>query len=402
MAEQVKADVIVTANTQQAQAEIDNFFAAVADQNKKSMEGWGQLGGTGEKSRSPESAEEGHERREEIREISKLSENMVRGIGFVRHGAMSIIGSGGDALGAGTDILDGVAKFATKMGPVGWTILAVAAVGAVTNALSKQYEQAMPEAMKQTAEFGELTGDYNGNHKAFVASMDLASNAASKFGYTLQDGVTALHEFAQAGVSRANAMASLPNDFGYARMYGLDPSETAGFDAKITRYLGSDNWLGKAAYGAEKEGLGPGQYKEFLDSTLSIFQEGLSRGIVKGFGSMEQAQVLFGHAGKQWQGGLGAQRIQELDRGMAAGTSLDKETDVLEYNAARADMIKQGYKNPKYNDVFAWEEGGVSAHPEMFKAIMDGFDKYGKDQMPALVHSQFGTDWNETNPLIYL
>ncbi len=84
---------------------------------------------------------------------------------------------------------------------------AVVGLGFAANKLSEQWEKQVPQAMELTAVLGGLTGDYRKNSEAFQESFNRAGSAASRFGYKLEEGMSAVGQLGKLGVTGRNLAA---------------------------------------------------------------------------------------------------------------------------------------------------------------------------------------------------
>jgi len=254
-------------------------------------------------------------------------------------GAVQRVGGTGDVTEAGPGILEQLKKMLSAAGPVGMAagaVVGVTAAGAlIANALAKQFEKVMPEMMDLTAIMGELGSTSKETSDSFKATMEEASGAASRFGYSLEVGAGVMRTFAEvAGVGRGEAAAGAGRVMEYARGMGISPGALGRAGALGARF-GQQETLGYAYGGLQAAGMGKGQYQEFLNATLNIFEEGLSRGIVKAIPEIATTQAWIGQMGEQYQGQYGLNLYKKMEGTMAGATGLQAEKDVVLYRAAQ-------------------------------------------------------------------
>jgi hypothetical protein len=292
--------------------------------------------------------------------------NLVRGVG----GAVAGVGDTGNPIPAAGGIMDNISGMISKAGPVGMIIGGIvslfSAVGIVIDALSKQYEAFIPSVMDATAAFGDLKSSVTQNTVTFKQSLKAAADSASKFGYTIEQGMSVRLALAKGGLSSGVASGLSDSVFGYARGYGVGPESLTGAAVLGSRHK-QGNVLGMAAGGVASSGMGAGRYDEYLQAMAGTFEAALSKGIVKGFGEISSTMNFFSRLGETWKGSLGAQRINQMSSAFEGSTSLQKETDVLMYRAASALVTKETGGKGSYLDTMKKLEGGMS--PELFKAF---------------------------------
>jgi len=254
-------------------------------------------------------------------------------------GVTQRVGATGDVTEAAPGFLTMLKGMMASLGPAGMiagTVVGVVGAGAlITSVLAKQYEKVMPEMMDLTAIMGELGSTAKETSDSFKTTMDEASAAASRFGYSLEVGSGIMRTFAEvAGVGRGEAAAGAGRVMEYARGMGVTPG-VLGRAGALGRRFGQPEILGYAFGGLQAAGMGRGQYQEFLNATLSIFEEGLSRGIVKAIPEIATTQAWIGQMGEQYQGQYGLNLYKKMEGTMAGATGLQAERDVVLYRAAQ-------------------------------------------------------------------
>lgn len=325
-------------------------------------------------------------------------------------------GGSGNLLPVGSSLLDDLSQLSGKLGPVGLTLMGAAGAVAGINAFSEQYEKVMPIGMKLAGMFGELGKSAKDNSEAFQAALHEASLTARSFGFSLEEGASVIENLSRKGMSKSSSLAGASGVFSYARDFGVGPQGLTEIVALAARYTKDQNVLGLEKGGLAASGLSKGQFQEFLDASLEIFEEGLSKGILRGFDEVITTQVFFSHAGKEWQGDQGAKRIGQISGAIENATNLSSETDVLVYRAAR-DLAKglpeafwkdKGFSSPgrfdgSYIESMMLMEQGAS--PQIFKGILDqikgiaGGDLVGQSE---LVRKTFGVNYTGAMKLLEL
>lgn len=316
-------------------------------------------------------------------------------------GYIGAIGGGnaaGAALGAASDAAN-LAKTAGLAGGLGTGAMvglgvgaALVGIGVAANKLSEQWEKQIPQAMELTATLGRLTGEYKTNSLEFQRAFNLAGQAADQFGYTLEEGMATVSQLAKLG-ARSGGTApytAAERVFAYERGTGADRGTLMRAEAEASRYGVGPNALGYALGGTYAQGLQTAQFQEYLNATLKIFEDGLSRGVIKGFDEITRTQnfiALLGNGSPLWKGEQGYQRYQTMNQQFTAA-SFESDYDVVRYRATEAvlkEAAARGYKNDKegawskyrdYGDinkdgylaVQRAREGGLT--PEIFSEVM--------------------------------
>lgn len=270
--------------------------------------------------------------------------------------AGAALGMAGDMAKAGESAaLGGVSTGALAAAGVG---VAVVAAGVAANKLSEQYEKVMQPAMRLAATLGTLPGKYQENSDAISLAFNMAAKSASRFGFTIEEGMTAVEQLAKLGVTSYSAYGAASRVFQYERGTGADRSLLMQAEALGRRY-NAGNALGYSLGGTEASGMQQSQYQEYLNATLRIFEEGLSKGVVKGFGEVTRTQnfvAALGSGSQLWKGEQGYQRYRQMSDSVTGATSLEREYDVITYQAMRTVMDKARSHGFKDDDEGKWSE----------------------------------------------
>ncbi len=293
-------------------------------------------------------------------------------------GAMGSGNAAGAALGMASDAAVGAKALGVGagLGAGAMTALGVGAavvgLGFAANKLSEQWEKQVPQAMELTAVLGGLTGDYRKNSEAFQESFNRAGSAASRFGYKLEEGMSAVGQLGKLGVTGRNlaAYGAASRVFEFERGTGANRESLIQAEGYAGRYGLGHNALGYALGGTKAQGLETAQFQEYLNASLRIFEEGLSRGVIKGFGEITRTQnfiALLGNGSPLWKGEQGLQRYQAMNQAFTS-TSFQSEYDVIRFQATRAVMdeaAKRGFKDDK--------EGAWSTYKQYGDPSKDGY-----------------------------
>jgi len=303
--------------------------------------------------------------------------------------AGAALGIAGDAAKAGeTAAAGGVSTGALAAAGVG---VAVVAAGMAANKLSEQYEKVMQPAMRLAATLGALSGKYQENSDAISLAFNMAAKSASRFGFTIEEGMTAVEQLAKLGVTSYGAYGAASHVFQYERGTGADRSLLMQAEALGRRY-NAGNALGYGLGGTEASGMQQGQYQEYLNATLRIFEEGLSKGVVKGFGEVTRTQnfvAALGNGSQLWKGEQGYQRYRQMSDSVTGATSLEREYDVITYQAMRSTIDKarsRGFKDDKDGAWSQYAKYGSGSYVEVMRAMEGGLTpELFEQQMKTIV-----------------
>lgn len=309
----------------------------------------------------------------------------------------SIVQAGrGDAAGAGGSVLGGLGGILTKLGPLGLGAgaalgLAGAAVGGL-NSISKIYEEVVPEMLDLTAAMGELS---EGSRKV-RDNMSMVSETAGEFGYNLQQGSAVFRGLIESGAGRDGLSGDASTVMNYARGFGVSPASLARYQGMASRFGFGQNALSYGAGGLAASGMEEGRLQEYLNATLSVFEEGLSRGVVRGFESISSTQNFLASLGPQYQGSLGAQMFGRLNQSVVGATGLGSEMDVIKFRAAQR-LAGGG----NYIDAMKYLEGGFN--PELFGAVRSDIRSMAPGDRTSqieLMRQAFGVNYTQADDLL--
>ena len=286
-------------------------------------------------------------------------------------GAIGRLGAGGDVVGAGVDVagkLKGMVGGGIVGGVIGGGIAALAGVAFAGNMLVKQYEEVMSSMIGLTASMGRFGKTAEETSKNFQMVMEEVGDSAAKFGMSLEEGTAIYRQLITAGAG-AGVGAGAVDVMGYALGYGTGP-ETIGRYAGLGLRFGQGTGLGMAAGGLQQAGMGRGMFEEYLQAQMQIFEEGLSRGIVKGFGEINVMSTWIAQLGDAFKGQYGVQLYRSMEGAMVGATSLQSERDVLLYRATLRRMRQEegAPVDITYQDVMRrMEDKGIT--PAIFMSL---------------------------------
>jgi len=203
---------------------------------------------------------------------------------------------------------------------------------------------------------------------------------------------------AGAGMGRTAAGVAAGDVYGYGRQFGVSPEALMGARALGGRF-GQADVLGYAAGGLQASGMAPGQYREFLNATMNIFEEGLSRGIVKGWDQIATTQTWIAQLGDAFKGQYGLNLYRKMEQAASGATALQTEQDIMMFRAAR-DVMKAmtkeqlgGLDPDYYQDVMQYLERGMS--PQLWEAWKERATAYGggKGYFAEQIRAQLGINY---------
>lgn len=298
---------------------------------------------------SRQQREEERQSQQNLQRLSALPTQVVGGVG----GAATRAG-GGDVAGAGAGLFGMMQGMLKMLGPVGIAISTAGAGLFAGAAIEQQYEKQLPGIMALSAALGRLSDEVGTAGMTFKNTMQEVADTGAEFGLSLEASIPIFQQFARAGGTREQYVERAME---YGAGYGADPATLAGFLGTFQRFGGRGNILGTVAGGLEQSGMGAGRYQEFLESTLAIFEEGLSRGVSKGFEDIVTTQSWLAQLGEVFTGQTGLNTYRKLESATAGATALSREQDIILFRAAREAIGKDA----SYIDVMKQLEVGIDA-----------------------------------------
>lgn len=326
-------------------------------------------------------------------------------------GITSGLGSSGDAGRAFGQAAEGAGGLLRGVGgavggALGVGALAVGGVALGVNEVIKTYEGVMEEVMDLTMQLGEYGENAVDQSRKFAETMDEASEAGARFGYRLEETMGVMSSLAKRGASGDVAgLAGYTMQF--ARGFGMDPGALAGFVGTGARF-GQQNSLEGIAGMLNRQNMSPARFGEMMNAQLGIFEDALSRGVVKGFDEIGALQNMFASGGELFRGELGAQRIRQMDNVVAGSTSLGREEDVLMYRAMSGLMEDEEYRDKHnisddftYIDTMKQLEQGLTGY--LFGAIrsqVENMSGGNQSQMIEMLRSIFNVNYTTAEALL--
>lgn len=297
--------------------------------------------------------------------------------GVMTGGAGAVAAAGrGDVLAGGAGGLGALQGIIGALGPVGMILGAAAGALFAINTVSKVYEEMIPTLLDVSGSLGEFGDSVAENTNALRKTMGEISDIAGEFGYTFQVGAEVMKTMAtRGGLGREQALTGMEDVMAYGRGYGVAPGQLAGAQALAGRFGQGRGLMAMTAGGLEQAQMGPGLFKEFLDSTMSIFEEGLGRGIVKGFEDINTTQTWIAQLGDAFKGQYGLNLYRKMESAVVGATALSGEQDIIMYRAAQrllgdmslSERQSAGLNTNTYIDVMKLMEQGMT--PQYFEHI---------------------------------
>ena len=140
------------------------------------------------------------------------------------------------------------------------------------------------------------------------------ANAAEEFGFSAEDGMSAVAEAVRQGLDRTVATAVARQAFAFERSTGADGGTLASI-ANMSARFGAGDALATGWAGLQASGMSTGQFGEYLRAVQRVMEEGISRGFVRsGEDVARNLTMLARLTGNSplWQGEQGARRLSEI------------------------------------------------------------------------------------------
>lgn len=207
-------------------------------------------------------------------------------------------------------------------------------------------------------------------------------------------------KFNTFGITDANLSAKYTQQAAQlARYTNGDVSQIANFMGITSRYGNSRNVSGDLEYlygASQAAGLERNQFPEFLQGVEKIIEDGIAKGYTKSTKEVADTLVMFNKLSGDnefWKGEQGANRLSQINNGLASATSLSSTSDLIAYQALRGkgeEVVKDG---GFINDLIYMEQGLTT---ENFDSLANQIQStYGND-----VQSQVKA-WKDISGLNY-
>jgi hypothetical protein len=224
---------------------------------------------------------------------------------------------------------------------------------ATSEAYSKLWERQAPAAMELTAMFGKYDGTDAENSNSIRRTFENAANTATRYGFSPEEGMEQVKQAAYQGLYEPQALEAARDVFAFERGTGADRGALSEFRNRTGRFGISDG-LNTAYQGLQASGMNPAQFNEFLRSMQKSFEDGISKGFVRGTdeiaGNLAFLSKLNGGS-ELWKGEQGANRLAQMNSGLEATTALSSVSDILSFRGAQ-NVLKQ------------WDNAGMTLDSE--------------------------------------
>ena len=213
---------------------------------------------------------------------------------------------------------------------------------ATDEAYAKLWERQAPSAMRLTGMLGGYGGTPEENSLSIRRTFENAAKTAAGYGFSQEEGVEQVKQAAQQGLDERQALDAARDVFAFERRTGADRGVLAEFRNRTERF-GIADGLNTAGQGRQASGMAPGQFNEFLRSMQRTFEDGISKGFVRGAGEIAGNLSFLSdlNGGSElWKGEQGANRLAAMNAGVTATTGLSSVSDILSFRGAQS-LLKQ-------------------------------------------------------------
>ena len=224
-------------------------------------------------------------------------------------------------------------------------------------------------------------------------AFEQASKSAIKLGYSMEEGMEVVRQATQHGYTAGNIFNAEESILKWNSATGVDKGLLSDYKGRQYRFSNDKdgNSLAQAFATNSEMGMQRGQFSETLEALKSIFEEGISKGFVKGTAEIGATlATLYKASGESrfFQGSEGANRYMQMSNAIAGATALNSVTDILTYRATATGVSdeakQQALRNASikgsygYIDNMIFMEQGVT--PELLAEQRKAVEKVaGKD-----------------------
>ncbi|MDR2193466.1 MAG: hypothetical protein LBP19_03230 [Treponema sp.] len=269
---------------------------------------------------------------------------------------------------------------------------------------ARQWERQAPAAMELTALLGKYGGSKEENTQSIRRTFENAANTATEYGFSPEEGVEQVKQAAAQGLNETRALDSARDVFAFERGTGADRGVLSEFRNRTERF-GIADGLNAAWQGSQAVfGMNPAQFNEYLRATQNTFEDGISKGFVRGAGEIAGTFSFLSDLGggsELWKGEQGANRLSQMNAGLAATTGLSSVSDILSFRGAQ-NVLKQW--DAKGDAEAGWETIGDLDPKKEGLEIRRGYDYIDSMIMlerglrPELFHAQMQMLENTEGP----
>jgi hypothetical protein len=281
-------------------------------------------------------------------------------------------------------------------------------------AFADQYKKILPLLDNLNQLYG---GEINNksleeNNRYGLEMYGRATAATEGTGLSTQEFIEAMKQTGGYGIrDETMALNMAQTQALWSRFTGTDLSTIQKFAGQSYRYGNNENAVSTAYGGLMAQGMGKGQFGEFLNSMERILEEGIAKGFIRSSeeiaGNMQMLYKLSGGS-KLWQGEQGANRLNQMNAAISNATNLQSVEDVISFGVARelletgdrkANFLKYGGKEGDYTDsyvdVMTMLERGVS--PNLLKGQFEAVSRLEGDNAAGIIErfkSMYGLNYN--------
>jgi len=225
------------------------------------------------------------------------------------------------------------------------------------------WQQRSTDAMKLAAQMGDP--------KQVREAFKIAADAASEFGFSAEEGMDAIKQATQQGLTGKDAIAAVKQVYQYERSTGADRGTLSSLANMSARYDGVGDVLKAGWKGLHASNMSTGQYNEYLRAIQRTLEEGISKGFVRSSDQVVENFTMLAKIGGDdptWKGEHGARRLSDMNAGLASTTGLQSSSDILAFRATR----QIWGDNIPYNRIMEHTEEGLSGEKgtEFFNKTM--------------------------------
>jgi hypothetical protein len=291
---------------------------------------------------------------------------------------------------------EAVGGAAGKLGVFGAVLAGIATLAVGLHKLVGAYMKNVEQGIEMSASMGK-TGH------TLVQNMDIASKAALKFGYSAQQGMAIMTSLARLGVTggedRTGEVAS--EIMGFQRGTGASVDmlqKIAGYGGRFRKDYTPESIIRTLYGGFKKTGIKEdGRFEEYAGTNMSMIEDALSRGVVKGATQSARVTNFMYGGGEIFRGPQGQQVMMQMQAAIAGATGLSSQRDALLYRAAK-DVMGTG---AGFIDVQKKLEEGLT--PEMLNSVRKRImQQTGGNMSDAtqMFHETYGLSYTQSQALL--
>lgn len=185
-------------------------------------------------------------------------------------------------------------------------------------------------------------------------AFEQASKSAIKLGYSMEEGMEVVRQATQYGYTAGNIFNAEESILRWNSATGVDKGTLSDYLGRQYRFGKGDdgNSLAQAFATNSEMGMQRGQFSETLETLKTIFEDGISKGFIKGTAEIGSTlATLYKASGNSrfFQGNEGANRYMQMSNAIAGATALNSVTDILTYRATAIGVSDEAKKQALSN-----------------------------------------------------